>query len=75
MSWSHYRSLIAVKDQETRQQLEDLVVKTNKTDIYGRYIADVLLPNKKEEKDLSKVARDGVYLSQMLLDLRLVQVF
>ncbi len=75
LSWSHYRRLIAVKDQETRQQLEDLVVKTNKTDIYGRYIADVFLPNKKEEKDLSKVARDGVYLSQMLLDLGLVQVF
>jgi endonuclease YncB( thermonuclease family) len=57
------------------QDLPFVVVKTNKTDIYGRYIADVFLPKNKGEKDLKKIAAEGVYLSQMLLDLGLVQVF
>ncbi len=57
------------------QDLPNVVVKTSKTDIYGRYIADVFLPRSKGEKDLKKIAAEGVYLSQMLLDLGLVQVF
>ncbi len=42
---------------------EFLIVKTNKTDIYGRYIADVFLGNEKE----------GSYLNQELLDLGVVE--
>lgn len=52
-----------------------LILKTNQTDIYGRYIADVFFDEKKQEKDPQKVADRGVYLNQMLLDLGLVEVF
>ncbi|MBP7709439.1 MAG: hypothetical protein KA100_00025 [Rickettsiales bacterium] len=51
-----------------------LIVKTNKTDIYGRYIADVFF-SETGEGDLQKVADSGVYLSQRLLDLGVVEVF
>ncbi len=44
-----------------------LIVKTNKTDIYGRYIADVFFGDK-GEIDAEKVAKEGVYLNQALLD-------
>jgi endonuclease YncB( thermonuclease family) len=50
-----------------------LIVKTNKTDIYGRYIADVFFdPN---ESDPNKVAAEGRYLNQALLDSGLVGVY
>ncbi len=69
-----------------------LVVKTNKTDIYGRYVADVFFeaPSGSEstpgatkgvnlqtgkEKDLQKIAGSGIYLSQLLLDRGLVEVY
>ena len=52
-----------------------LIVKTNKTDIYGRYVADVFLPQKKSEKDLQKVADGGIYLNQLLFDRGAVVVF
>ena len=55
--------------------LQFLVVKTNKTDIYGRYIADVFFDEKKEEKNLQKIADGGTYLNQLLLDLGLVVKF
>ena len=45
-----------------------LVIKTNKTDIYGRYIADVFF-SESGETDLQKIADGGTYLSQMLFDL------
>ncbi len=51
-----------------------LIVKTNKTDIYGRYIADVFF-DETGEGDLQKVADVGVYLSQRLVDLGVVEVF
>ena len=49
-----------------------LILKTNQTDIYGRYIADVFFDESKKEKDPQKVADGGVYLNQMLLDRELV---
>jgi endonuclease YncB( thermonuclease family) len=51
-----------------------LIVKTNKTDIYGRYVADVFLAGK-NETDSEKVASEGVYLNQMLIDLGVAEVF
>jgi endonuclease YncB( thermonuclease family) len=51
-----------------------LVVKTNKTDIYGRYVADIFL-GEKGEMDAQKIADEGVYLSQLLLDRGLVKVW
>ena len=51
-----------------------VVIKTNKTDIYGRYVADVFLGWKGEE-DPQKVADAGVYLNQQLLDLGVVGVY
>lgn len=52
-----------------------LVVKTNKTDIYGRYLADVFFSEKKTETDLQKIADRGIYLSQLLLDRNLVEKY
>lgn len=58
-----------------------LIIKTNGIDMYGRYIADVFLGltqdetkdgNSKEE-DAQKIADEGIYLSQKILDLGLAQ--
>ncbi len=56
--------------KEILKDLPFVVIKTNKTDIYGRYVADVFLP----EKNFSpqQTASDGIYLNQMLLDEGLV---
>lgn len=51
-----------------------LIVKTNKTDIYGRYIADVFLGTD-GEKNIQKTADEGVYLNQLLLDRGLAQAY
>lgn len=60
-----------------------LIIRTIKTDIYGRYVADVFLPqfegSKKTklivEPNVQRVADKGIYLNQMLLDLELVQIY
>ena len=52
-----------------------LIVKTNKTDIYGRYLADVFFSENKNETNLQKVADSGIYLSQLLLDKGLVEKY
>ncbi len=60
-----------------------LIIRTIKTDIYGRYVADVFLPQFQESKKLKLtiklddqiVADQGIYLNQMLLDLNLVQIY
>jgi endonuclease YncB( thermonuclease family) len=51
-----------------------LIVKTNKTDIYGRYVADVFLAEK-NATDPEKVASEGVYLNQLLIDSGVAEVF
>ncbi len=48
-----------------------LIVKTNKTDIYGRYIADVFFGDHTQTNP-QKIADSGTYLSQVLLDRGLV---
>lgn len=45
-----------------------LILRTNKTDIYGRYVADIFFDETGKEKDPQKVADCGVYLNQLLLD-------
>ena len=53
------------------KDLPFLIVKTNKTDIYGRYIADVFFGKGSPKK----VAENGEYLNQLLLDRGLVEVY
>ncbi len=55
------------------QNVQFLVVKTNQTDIYGRYVADVFFD--KEISDSQLVAENGIYLNQLLLDRGLVTVW
>ncbi len=61
--------------KKSLQDVSFLSVKTNKTDIYGRYIADVFFDETKKETDPRKVAASGVYLNQLLLDKGLVEVY
>jgi endonuclease YncB( thermonuclease family) len=60
--------------QKILKDVKVLVVKTNKTDIYGRYLADVFFSENGEE-DLQKIADFGVYLSQRLIDLGAAEEF
>ncbi len=53
---------------------DHFVVRTSSTDTYNRYLADIFLPSDKNE-DLQKTADSGVYLSQLLLDKKLVALF
>jgi len=52
-----------------------LILRTNKTDIYGRYVADVFFDEKKSATNPQKVADCGAYLNQVLLDRGLVKIF
>jgi endonuclease YncB( thermonuclease family) len=60
--------------QEILKDAPFLVIKTNKTDIYGRYIADVFF-GEKSETDPQKVADSGTYLNQLLLERGLVELY
>lgn len=51
-----------------------LIVKTKKTDIYGRYIADIFF-GEKSQTNPQKVADSGIYLNQLLLDRGLVDLY
>lgn len=57
--------------KKTLEKLDFVVIKTNKTDIYGRYVADVFFL--KGESNAQKVADEGIYLSQFLLDEGMVE--
>ncbi len=57
------------------QDVKFLIVKTNKTDIYGRYVADIFFDESGKETDLQKIADQGTYLNQLLLDRGVVEVF
>jgi hypothetical protein len=59
--------------KEILEGVKFLIVKTNKTDIYGRYVADIFFAENKIEPDLQKIADEGIYLSQLLLDRGLVE--
>lgn len=58
---------------EILKNVKFLIIKTNKIDIYGRYIADVFFSESNEE-DAQKVADEGIYLNQLLVDLKFVSV-
>jgi hypothetical protein len=57
-------ALATAKLTEILNNSQGLVIKTNRTDIYGRYIADVFLGDE-----------EGEYLNQMLVDSGLVEIF
>ncbi len=61
--------------KKTLENIKFLVVKTNKTDIYGRYVADVFFDKSGKEKNPQKVAASGTYLNQLLLDLKAVEIW
>lgn len=55
--------------REKLAQAETVAVKTNKIDIYGRYVGHIFYTNKKA--NLATVFEKGHYLNQQLLDKRL----
>ncbi|MBU6140524.1 MAG: hypothetical protein KGP29_03070 [Proteobacteria bacterium] len=57
------------------QNLPFLIVKTHTTDIYGRYLADVFLPDAEGKFSVTETVEKGEYLSQILLDKNLVKTF
>ena len=61
--------------QKILQNLPFLIVKTHATDIYGRYLADVFLPDAAGKMKVAEVVEKGEYLSQILLDQRLAELF
>jgi len=61
--------------KKTLSKVEFLIVKTNKTDIYGRYVADVFFDESGKEKDLQKIAESGTYLNQFLLNKKVVELW
>lgn len=57
------------------QNLPFLIVKTHSKDIYGRYLADVFLPDAEGKFSAQETVEKGEYLSQILLDQNLVKIF
>ena len=67
----------AIATQEIKKILADydhFVVRTSSTDTYNRYLADIFLPVSAKD-DLQKTADEGIYLSQLLLDRGVAEVF
>ncbi|MBL6664738.1 MAG: thermonuclease family protein [Rickettsiales bacterium] len=62
------------KLQEILRNTEFVIIKTHKTDIYGRYIGDVFF-SPEHELDPQRVADEGTYLNQLLLDYQLVEIY
>ena len=53
-----------------------LIVKTIKTDLYGRYVADIFLADENlKDQDAHDVASKGKYLNRILLHRGLAQIF
>ena len=61
------------KLKELLKDVKFLIIKTSKIDIYGRYIADIFFDPK--EQDPHKVAKNGIYLNQLLIDQNIVQPY
>lgn len=55
------------------KEIKYLVIKSNKVDIYGRYVADVFFQD--EDSDIHEIAQNGVYLNQLLIDKGLAEIF
>lgn len=56
-------------------RLEEVVVKTNKVDIYGRYLGEVFYSNEDVNQSQTKIFKNGVYLNGELVKKGLVEVF
>lgn len=65
------KSTAALK--EILKNTDFLIVKTSKTDIYGRYIADVFFDESGKKSDPQEIAKSGIYLNQLLLDRGVVE--
>lgn len=61
--------------QKILKNLPFLIVKTHNKDIYGRYLADVFLPDLAGKFSVEQTVENGEYLSQILLDKNLATVF
>lgn len=59
------------KLQELLRNQKFIIIKTNKTDIYGRYVGDVFF-SPEHETNPDKVSQQGTYLNQLLIDLGVV---
>jgi len=57
---------------ETLEDIKGLVVRTYKTDVYGRYVGDVFYDPVLEDKD--QVFASGRFLNQVLLDAEMARV-
>lgn len=60
--------------QKILKDVPFFVIKSIKTDIYGRYVADVFLA-KKNSQAAADVAESGAYLNQLLLDAGAAEIF
>jgi endonuclease YncB( thermonuclease family) len=63
--------------QNLAANLEIIAIKTNKIDIYGRYLADIFyLPREVNNQTTQiDIFNDGIYLNQELVDKDLVDLF
>jgi len=50
------------------KNLPFFIIKTMKIDIYGRYVADVFFDETMSQSDPQKIADEGIYLNQLLLN-------
>mgnify|MGYP003386700611 CR=1 FL=1 len=60
------------------RDVEFLIIKSNRVDIYGRYVADVFFGQEGESLNPlapNQVASKGIYLNQLLLDKNLAKLF
>ena len=62
------------KLQNILKNVDFIIIKTNKTDIYGRYVGDVFFSPQNDQSP-QNVADSGTYLNQMLLDLAVVESY
>ncbi len=65
----------ALELKKILQNLLFLIVKTHATDTYGRYLADVFIPDVNKKMSAEEVVENGEYLSQILLDKNLAEKY
>jgi endonuclease YncB( thermonuclease family) len=56
--------------KELASRLETVIVKTNKIDMYGRYLGDIFYPKVENEKRLTQIEifENGIYLNEELVE-------
>lgn len=58
-------------------ELDEVVVRTNKIDIYGRYVGDIFYPKTQPKKSLDKIEvfENGTYLNEELVVTKFAKIF